>query len=206
MQALKSFLEWLLSEKSLGSATWALVLATFFLVLDGWQKSREQNRQWEEERKRKKEESIPSAVVEIAAKEETLLDMCFAVFNLGTNTFFVDRMIVTALDGARSDSDLTPQVVTPGTWVTIDYDPAQLLGVYGEKTEFKEAYCVLVLKGAFGSVTTSPEWFYFGYGQGRAMWQKGRLAERKPGLLPVLHKILRTPKGERGAGAWTGEI
>lgn len=137
---------------------------------------------------------MPSAVVEIAAKEETPLDMCFACFNLGNNSFFVDRMIVEASDGTRNESDLTPQVVVPGTWVTIDYDPAGLLGAFGEKTQYKEANCVLILKGAFGTVATNPEWFYVGYGMGRAEWHKGRLSDRLPGVIPKQHKIVQTQK------------
>jgi hypothetical protein len=132
MQGLESTIHWIFSDDSLALATWGLVVATFLLFVDGLRKSREQNRQWEEERKRRKEESIPSAVVEIAAKEETPQDMCFACFNLGNNSFFVGRMIVTSSDGMRDESDLTPQIVVPGTWVTIDYDPARLLGMFGE--------------------------------------------------------------------------
>ena len=89
MEALKSALHWIFSDGSLAVATWGLVVATFLLFVDGTRKSREQNRQWNEERKRRKEEAMPSAVVEIAAKEETPLDMCFAVFNLGNNSFFI---------------------------------------------------------------------------------------------------------------------
>lgn len=195
MQELKSALHWIFSDGSLALATWGLVVATFLLFVDGVRKSREQNRRWEEDRKRRKEESMPSAVVEIAAKEETPLDMCFACFNLGNNSFFVDRMIVTANDGTRNESDLTPQVVVPGTWVIIDFDPAQLLGMFGEKTQFKEANCVLMLKGAFGTIATDPEWFYIGYGKGRAEWHKGRLADRLPGVIPEQHKIVRNQRG-----------
>lgn len=194
MQALKSALDWIFSDGSLTMATWGLVVATFLLYLDGRRKSKEQSREWDEERRRRKEESMPSAVVEIAAKEETPLDMCFACFNLGNNSFFIDRMIVKANDGTRNESDLTPQVVVPGTWVTIDYDPAALLGAFGEKTQYKEANCVLILKGAFGTVATEPEWFYIGYGKGRAEWHKGRLAERLPGVIPEHHKIVRTQR------------
>ncbi len=42
-------------------------------------------------------------IVEIAAKEETPADMCFACFNLGNNSFFIDRMIVKANDGTRNE-------------------------------------------------------------------------------------------------------
>ena len=192
MQALQLVLHWIFSDGSLAVATWGLVVATFLLFVDGLRKSREQSRQWEEERKRLKEESMPSAVVEIAAKEETPLDMCFACFNLGNNSFFVDRMIVEASDGTRNESNLTPQVVVPGTWVTIDYDPAQLLGMFGEMNPYKEANCVLMLKGAFGTVATAPEWFYIAYGKNRAEWHKGRLADRLPGAIPEQHKIVRT--------------
>src|SRR5208337_5145726 len=117
MQVLESTLHWVFSDGSLALATWGLVVATFLLFADGLRKSREQNRRWEEERKSRKAESMPSAVVEIAAKEETPLDMCFACFNLGNNSFFIDRMIVMANDGTRNESDLTPQVVVPGTCV-----------------------------------------------------------------------------------------
>jgi hypothetical protein len=174
--------------------TFLLVVVTALLVADGFRKSREQAKQWEEERDRRIAESKPSAIVELAAKEDTPLDMCFACFNLGNNTFYIDRMVVTASDGTRHESDLTPQIVTPGTWVTIDYNPAELLGMFGENQPFKEANCVLFLRGATGIVTTDPEWFYVGYGNGRADWRKGRLADRQPGVIPPQHKIIRVPK------------
>ena len=125
MQTLNASLHWIFSDGSLAIATWGLVVATFLLYLDGRQRSKEQNRKWNEDRKREKQESLPSAVVEIAAKEEMPLDMYFACFNLGNNSFFVDRMIVTATDGTRSESNLTPQVVVPGTWVTAAYNRLQ---------------------------------------------------------------------------------
>ena len=192
MHALKLILEWILSDKSLAPATWGLVIVTALLVLDGWRKSREQSWQWKEEREQRIEEAKPSAIIEIAAKEDTPLDMCFACFNLGNNTFLVDRMIVTASDGTRSESGLTPIVVTPGTWVTIDFNPAEILGLFGEKTQYKEANCVLLLKGATGMVATEPEWFYVGYGNGRADWHKGRLADRQPGTIPEQHRVIAT--------------
>jgi len=101
---------------------------------------------------------------------------------------------VIASDGTRSIADLTPQVVTPGTWVTIDYNPAELLGMFGENIPYKEAYCVLTLRGANGTVDTDPEWFYVGYGKQRAEWHKGRLADRQLGAIPPKHKIIQTPK------------
>jgi hypothetical protein len=157
-------------------------------------KSRDQAKRWEEEQERRIAASKPSAVVELAAKEDTPLDMCFACFNLGSNTFYIDRMVVTTSDGARHESGLTPQIVIPGTWVTIDYNPAELLGMFGENQPFKEANCMLFLRGATGIVTTDPEWFYVGYGNGRADWHKGRLADRQPGVIPPQHKIIREPK------------
>lgn len=189
-----STLDWLSSDRSLAPATWGLVIATFLLFVDGFHKSREQQEQWKQEKQRRILESTPSAVVEIVVKEETPLDMCFACFNLGNNTFYIDKMIVTASDGTRSEAELTPQIVTPGTWVTIDYNPAELLGMFGENTPFKEANCVFLLRGASGVVTTDPEWFYVGYGKGRADWHKGRLADWQPGVISAQAKILRVPK------------
>ena len=120
--------------------------------------------------------------------------MCFACFNLGDNSFYLDKMIVTASDGTRSEGDLTPQVVTPGTWVMVDYNPSELLGLFGESIPYKEANCVFVLRGASGTVTTDPVWFYVGYGNDCADWDKGRLAERLPGTIPSRPKVLRIPK------------
>jgi hypothetical protein len=156
---------------------------------DGWRDRKEQSKRWEHDDKRRAEESKPSAVIEIAAKHETPQDMCFACFNLGNNTFFVDRMIVTC-DGTPKDIDLSPLVVTPGTWVTIDFDPKGLLGMFGESKLYKEANCVLMLKGATGVVATEPEWFYVVYGSGRIDWFKGRPSDKLPGMMPQMHKIL----------------
>lgn len=194
MQSSTSALDWLSSERSLALATWGLVIATLLLVLDGYRKSGEQEKQWKREQKEREEEAKPSAVIEIVVKEEAPLDMCFACFNLGSNTFYIDRMIVVASDGRRCESDLTPQVLPPGTWVTIDYDPAQLLGLHGEPAPLKEANCVFILKGATGTVETDPVWFCLGYGSGRAAWSKGRLADRLPGTIPSQPKVLRMQK------------
>jgi len=187
--------DWFSSERSLALASWGLVLVTLLLVIDGYRKSGEQRKQWNEERARRAEEAKPSAVIEIAVKEESPLDMFFACFNLGNNTFYIDKMIVTASsDGRRFESDLTPQVVTPGTWVTIDYNPAELWNLSGEGVPYKEANCVFYLRGATGIVTTEPEWFYVGYANRRADWNKGRLADRQPGVVPRQPKVLRIPK------------
>jgi hypothetical protein len=99
---LQSLGAWLVSDKSVAAATWGLVVVTFLLVVvtallvaDGFRKSRDQAKRWEEEQERRIAESKPSAIVELAAKEDTPLDMCFACFNLGSNTFYIDRMVVT---------------------------------------------------------------------------------------------------------------
>ncbi|MEI9980438.1 MAG: hypothetical protein WDN23_15830 [Edaphobacter sp.] len=188
-------------DESVAVATWGLVLATaglivvtFLLVRDGAQKSKEQSKRWEEEDKRRAEEAKPTAVVELATITNSRfnLDLFFACFNLGNNTFFIDKLIVTASDGTRDEADLAPKIVTPGTYVTIGYDPGQIMGMFGENTEFKEANAVLVLKGATGSVTTEPVWFYVFYRSGgqRCGWGMGRLAEREPGIITKVPKIL----------------
>lgn len=185
---------WFFSEQSLAFATWGLVFATLLLFGHGWQVSRRQEKQWEGEEKRRREESMPSAVIEIAVREEASLDMCFACFNLGNNTFYLDKMIVKGSNGRRSESDLTPLIVTPGTWVTIDYNPAEMLGTFGQETPFTEACCTFVLRGAAGTATTAPTWFYVGYGKDRAVWHKGRLADNLPGTIPAQPKVIKTPK------------
>lgn len=202
MEALRSIIKWISSDKSLAPATWGLVLVTFLLVVataflyfDGLRKSKQQERRWEAEDNRREEEVKPSAVVEIAVREDAPLDMCFACFNLGINTFFVDRMIVTTSDGTFVESDLSPMVLTPGSWIVIDFDPLKLLGMFGEPNRFKEASCVMHLKGAKGIVVTEPVWFYVGYGNQRADWTKGRLADRQEGAIVPQPKVLRIPRG-----------
>jgi hypothetical protein len=186
-------------DESIARATWGLVAVTggliavtFLLVLDGARKSKEQRTRWREEDKRRAEEAKPNAVVEIATDKDPSSQMIFACFNLGNNTFFIDRMIVTASDGGRSESDLTPQIVTPGTWVTILYNPREVLNWEGEKNPFKEAHAVFVLKGAAGTVTTEPVWFCVpcvSAGEPCA-WTLGRLADRMPGSIPKQPKAL----------------
>jgi hypothetical protein len=192
MPLLKAISAWFTTDKSLAVATWGLVVATFLLVLDGWQKSREQGRSWKRDDERRKEEAKPRAIVELATDADGSLEMFFACFNLGNNTFFIDKLIVTASDGTMDEASLTPKIVIPGTYVTIGYDPSQLLGLFGEATKFKEANGVLVLKGATATATTEPVWFYVGYGHSgyRCEWGMGRLADRKPGMITKFPKIL----------------
>jgi hypothetical protein len=115
--------------------------------------------------------------------------MAFACFNLGSTTFYVDKLVVTAPNEGKQDvCDLVPKIVTPGNHVTIVYDPLRLLGWFGEKTEFEEANATLVLRGATARETTAPEWFYVGYPPPRtqyANWQVGRLADRRPDAATV---------------------
>jgi hypothetical protein len=185
--------DWFTNEKSLALATWGLVAVTAMLVFDGWRSGREQSKRWGHEDERRAEESKPSAVVELATCADAIFsEMYFACFNLGSNTFFVDKLIVTTTDGTQSESDLAPLIVTPGTFVTIDYDPSLLLGVFGQETPYKEGNGVLVLKGATATVTTDPVWFYVGYGSGgrKCSWGMGRLADRGPGLITKIPKVL----------------
>jgi hypothetical protein len=196
-------------DESIARATWGLVIATgglilvtFLLVADGIRKSREQNRRWKDEDERRAEEAKPSAIVELATPDYGSLDMLFAFFNLGNNTFFVDRMVITSEGGTRHESDLSPRIVTPGTYVTIGFEPSDLLGYFGEDVEFKEAQAIFVLKGATGEVTTEPVWFYVSYRRGGTgcAWGVGRLADRESGVITKMPKVLgnTSPPAESG--------
>jgi hypothetical protein len=201
------------SEKYITVATWGLVLVTLALVIvtallvwDGSRKSREQRERWAEEDKRSENNAAPSAVIEITTNDNA--DLIFGCFNLGNNTFFVDKMIVTARDGTIQETTLTPKIVTPGTYAAVGYDPAQIMGLFGENTEFKEANAVFVLKGATGTVQTDPAWFYVFYrknGVGCG-WNIGRLADRQPGTLVPVPKRLPHLAEQAGNSAVTGGV
>ena len=189
-------------DKSLDHATWGLVIVTAGLVLctivtafDGFRKSREQDRRWSAEDRQREEDAKPKALVELATYAHNRLALFFAVFNLGNNTFLIDRLIVTSPNGRHYETLLSPQVVTPGTWVTIEFEPRHILNARGDVKEFTEAYGVLVLKGATGTVTTEPEWFHVSYGSPnyKFPWGMGRVAERLAGAIVKVPRLLPSP-------------
>lgn len=209
-QWLRHAFGWLTDEKSLAAATWGLVLATLLLYLDSRQRGRTQDREWEEERsiraneqaerwaredRLREQNARPNAVVELVTDGAASLKLFVACFNLGSNTFFVDKMVVT-VDKSCYEYPLTPQIVVPGTYVTVGIEPGDLLGYFGEETRYKDANAVLVLKGAAATVTTEPLWFYVGYpppGRQHFEWGIGRIAEREPGIVTKMPKILPQP-------------
>jgi hypothetical protein len=196
-------------DQSLDRATWGLVIVTAGLVLctiatviDGFRKSREQDRRWLVEDRQREEDARPKALVELATYADNRLAMFFAVFNLGNNTFLIDRLIVTSSTGGRYESQLSPQIVTPGTWVTIEFEPRHMLNPMGDVKEFTEAYGVFVLKGATGAVTTEPEWFYVSYGSPnyKFPWEMGRLSERLEGAIVREPRLLPGPSKQSPVG------
>ena len=193
MHVLRLFFGWLFSDRSLAPATWGLVAVTALLVFDGWRKSGEETRRWEHEDERRKEEAKPKAVVEITSDTDPQTDMGFACFNLGGTTFYIDKLIVTTADGTPHVSDLEPRIVTPGTSVTVPYEPCQVLGWHPRDIEFIEVNGVLVLRGATGRETTEPQWFYVGdppAQSSRCRWYVGRVADRQPGAIVRKPKIM----------------
>jgi len=193
MHVLRLFLGWLASDKSLAPATWGLVVVTALLVIDGWIKSREQTRRWRHEDERRKEEAKPRAVVEITSDSEAQTNMGFTCFNLGNTTFYIDKLIVTTADRAIHVADIEPQIVTPGTSVTVPFNPGELLGWFARQNEFVEANAVFVLRGATGREETEPQWFYVGDPPPRSshcQWYVGRVADRQPGTIVPKPKII----------------
>lgn len=183
---------WLKDEKSLAIATWGLVIATLLLYLDSRKRAKEQTERWAREDELRALQERPTARVELAVRGAASSEMLFAVFNLGNNSFFTNKLIVTTSNGTPHESDLTPQIVVPGTYVTVHYEPGDVMGMFGEATEFKEAYAVLELRGATGIVTTDPVWFHVSYGRPGhgCAWNIGRLSERQTGVITKLPKRL----------------
>ena len=62
MIALESVTDWVSSEKSLTFATWALVIATIALVMDSWLKGREQQKRWDSEDERSREQTTQKLI------------------------------------------------------------------------------------------------------------------------------------------------
>jgi hypothetical protein len=190
---LRLFFGWLASDKSLSPATWGLVIVTALLVTDGWRKSREQTRRWKHEDERRREEEKPKAVVEITSDSDAQTSMGFTCFNLGNTTFYIDKLIVTTVDNATHVADIEPQIVTPGTSVTVPYNPCELLGWFSRRAEFVEANAVFLLRGASGRETTEPQWFYVGDPppqSTKCVWYVGRVADRQPGTFVRKPKIM----------------
>jgi len=184
---------WLTSDRSLAPATWGLVAATALLVIDGWRKSGEQTRRWEHEEKRRKEEAKPKAIVEVTSDSDAQTNMGFACFNLGSTTFYIDKLIVTTSLGSTHISDLEPRILTPGTDVNIYYNPCEVLGSRPREAEFVEANAVFVLRGATELETTEPQWFYVGDPppqSSHCVWYMGRVADRLPGAIVRRPKIM----------------
>lgn len=192
MHVLRLFVGWLVSDKSLAPATWGLVVVTALLVIDGWIKSREQRERWKLEDERWKKESEPSAVIELGKASEDSNEMVFACFNLGTTSFYLHWMTVTAQDGTREEIRLPPHIVLPGKSAKVGYDPSKLLGMFGENSQFKEANAVFVVRGATGMAKTEPVWFYLSYGPKGfgCEWREGRLADRQPGTVVYPARVM----------------
>jgi len=192
MHTLRIVFQWIASDKSLAPATWGLVIITAVLVADGWRKSNEQRERWKLEDERWKREREPLAIVELGKASEESNEMAFACFNLGTTTFFLKWMTVTAQDGRRQEIRLPPEIVLPGKSAKVGYDPRHLLGMFGESTQFKEANAVFVIRGATGDVSTEPVWFYLSYGSKGfgCEWREGRLADRQPGTVVFPARVI----------------
>ncbi len=208
---------WLTDEKFITLATWGLVVATIllffatiFLYCDSRAKSKEQRERWErEDTSRTKEQQArweredwlreedakPKVAVELAQRQDAP-EIVFRCYNLGSTTFFIDRMQVTFFDQpgtANRTSNITdavgPPVLLPGTFISTTYDCTEFL-----TDGFREANIVFVLRGSLGLVPTEPVWFYI-FREGASYgWRIGRLADRQPGAIVLQPRLI--PEGQ----------
>lgn len=159
MSALSKILEWLIDEKSLGLATWGLVIATLFLYLEGRANRKEQRERWGREDRANAEAAKPKAIVELGKRPKSLHPVALC-YNLGSHPFIIDKLIVTVQDTSKVISDLVgPHVVLPGTYVPVTIDCDAL--PRRNKRERYYAEVILELKGPTGAVNTEPVWFNF---------------------------------------------
>ena len=110
MYHLLGFLKWLISEGSVGAATWGLVLVTVGLVIDGFRKSREQRDRWDRENKVRADAAQPKAVVE-PAKRENYPHVIALCYNLGERPFVIDK--TDYLCPKRSENAIDPNKRPP---------------------------------------------------------------------------------------------
>jgi hypothetical protein len=188
---------WLTNEQSLTLATWGLVIVTALLVLDSWNKSREQRKRWDREDQQRVDDAKPKTLIELA-KRPSSPDVVVLCYNLGSNTFVIDKLILYC-DKATKFGDLEgPLIVLPGTYVHIKVSCASWLQTktVGELSITREAYVVLLLRGATGPIATDPVWFCFRPAVGHQYeWTVGRLADRQPGVIPAQPRAIPDEEG-----------
>jgi hypothetical protein len=185
---------WLTNEQSLTLATWGLVVATallvigtFLLFLDSWNKGKEQRSRWAREDQQRDDDAKPKTLIELA-KRPSSPDVVVLCYNLGSNTFVIDKLIVYCDKATRFGEMEGPLIALPGTYVHIRVSCAEWLQTktVGEACITREAYVVLLLKGATGPIATDPVWFCFRPAFATEYeWSVGRLADRQPGTIPA---------------------
>jgi hypothetical protein len=201
---------WLTNEQSLALATWGLVVVTallvvgtFLLFLDSWKKGKEQRSRWAREDQQRADDTKPKTLIELAMSESEP-DVVVLCYNLGDNTFVIDKLVVSCGQSTRYADLKGPLIALPGTHIRIKVSCTEWLQTktVGEANTTREAKVVLILKGATGTVTTVPVWFCFRAAmEHQYEWSVGRLADRQPGTI-VSHprmisaEVLASPKPE----------
>jgi hypothetical protein len=190
---------WLTNEQSLALATWGLflvtallVVGTFLLFLDSWKKGKEQRARWDREDQQLADDAKPKTLIELA-KRPSSPDVVVLCYNLGSNIFVIDKLIVSCGSATSSDDLEGPLIVFPGTYVHIKVSCAEWLQTktVSELNIIREAYAVLVLRGAAGSITTDPVWFCFRPAFTTAYeWSVGRMADKQPGVIPAQPRVI----------------
>jgi hypothetical protein len=205
------------NDQSLVHATWGLFYATAGLVAStiatfvyGWFKGREQEKRWKHEDKKqderweledrqREEDAKPKTFIELATYENDPCRLLFLVFNLGSGSFLIDKLIirVEAKSTTIAVPPFSPQIVTPGHWVPIEFDQRLILSPYGGSTPSEEAYGIIVIKGATGlPLEVKSDWFHVFYANPSRpdifLWEMGR-SGLPPGTVSQQPRILPSP-------------
>ena len=174
MIAIDKVTDWVSSEKSLTFATWALVIATIALVMDSWLKGREQQKRWDSEDERSREQTelqltrwreedqrrhfqeSPHVAFGLEAADHKLRIWCA---NVGAVAFVIESVVLQDLNGQTMEHSEV-SVLPSGSLESFSLAQMKLASYYGEKV-FEVR---LRIKVAEKTILTSPSCFTLNIG------------------------------------------
>ncbi len=139
--------DWITSEKSLSFATWALVIATTALVFDSWNKGRHQQKRWNSEDQRFREQTdlqlarwreedarrlfqeSPHVAFGLLAEDKKLRIWCA---NVGAVAFVIESVVLEDFHGQQMEH-CEVSVLPSGSLESFSLSQVKLASYYGEK-------------------------------------------------------------------------
>lgn len=174
MIAIENVTDWVSSEKSLTFATWALVIATIALVMDSWLKGREQQKRWDSEDERSREQTelqltrwreedqrrhfqeSPHVAFGLQAVDHKLRIWCA---NVGAVAFVIESVVFHDLNHQTMEHSEV-SVLPSGSLESFSLSQMKLASYYGEKV-FEVR---LRIKVAEKTIETKPSCFTLNIG------------------------------------------